>query len=86
LCEHVGVIRLHEGADAKLGDPYIWACTVFNEGGLAVFKGAMAAPPHSAKGAICGALVAAGFVGRRHERRKNGTIRHVEKALAPAAG
>jgi len=35
VCPHVSVLRLHEGPDRKLGDPWSWCCAV-TAGGVVV--------------------------------------------------
>ena len=81
LCDCSAVLRLHPGADSRLGDPYIWSCFVHKVGDEAIFKGALAAPPLSALPAILVALQANGFSRRRHERIKGGPARVVHKPL-----
>lgn len=81
ICEHVGVIRLHE-QEGDFGDPYVWACTVendFDHG--AILKGVCAPMPQEGARAVAHALWKDGFNRYRYDRRQNGKIRHVVKEI-----
>lgn len=81
LCEHAGVVRLHERG-GSFGDPYVWACTVQNDQNQgAILKGVCAPLPHGGVHAIKDALRIDGFCRYRYDRRMNDDVRHVEKEI-----
>jgi hypothetical protein len=79
LCDHVGVIRIHEKG-GTYGDPYIWACTIGKKSDTTVmFYGALQSPPSLETIGIC--LLNAGFKELIWERIKGGKVAMVSIGL-----
>ncbi len=79
LCEHAGILRVHETPDGELGDPYKWCCTFVVKGDYAVIKGLASTPDKAGVAAINRALKRAGFAGRKHEKVIGSMTRWVTK-------
>ena len=42
ICDHAGVLRVHESPFGVVGDPYVWCCTLERDGDVVTLKGACA--------------------------------------------
>ena len=82
LCEHVGIIRLHEGDGGVVGDPYVWCCTYLRIANMAVLKGVIGSPTKDGAKAVIAALRGQGVVGRIHARRTPDGIRLIDKGIS----
>ncbi len=76
------ILRLHEHADARYGDDFVWSIVVaVRPGGVAELLAADRPLPSGGARVVCDALRAAGFTRRTHERRSTRGIRTVTKEL-----
>lgn len=75
LCEHAGILRLHPHADGRVGDEYVWSCSIADSvGNVAVIKGVCKPLPLGGPKAIVRALKEAGYAGRCYERTHGRTV------------
>lgn len=79
-----GVARIHEGEAGKLGDPYVWSCTLERSGRLATLRGVCRPLPPGAARVLCDELYRQGMRLRVHERKAGSTgWRRVLKVIQP---
>lgn len=76
------ILRLHDRADARYGDPYVWWTVGVLHDDAVELKGADRPLPPGGLRALCAALRAAGFRRRLHDRiAADGTVRRIAKDI-----
>jgi hypothetical protein len=82
ICDHAGVMRIHEQADTEYGSAFIWSCLVARTGDQAMLKGALIAPPLHAARQIDKILSVNGIKFRVYDRFVNGVKRTIVKSTS----
>lgn len=87
LCPHAGILRLHPGPAARVGDPFVWSCVVEARDGAdgreAWLWGVDEPLPLGGAAAVKLKLWARGFLWRCYERPR-GVVRKSNEPRRPA--
>lgn len=83
ICEHAGIIRIHEHPHEVLGDPYVWCCTIERDETktVAIIKGVCSLPSPLMIKAIDVALIGEAIQIRQYERKNSHNNRVINKIL-----